>query len=61
MTVNYFLKRKKNSGFSLQSQAELNSLPVGHGSTCYENAFNTGKGVLRYRVCEDRVSGHCAK
>jgi hypothetical protein len=61
MAVNYFLAKKKNSDFYLQFRAEMYSLSVGHGRAYYENAFSTGKGVSRYRVCEDRFSGNCAK
>ena len=35
LTVNsYFTNKEKNSDFSLQSQAEMNSLAVGHGRAC---------------------------
>ena len=62
MTVNsYFTNKEENSDFSLQSQAKMSSLAVGHGRAGCENAISAGKGVLQHRVCEDRISGHCAK
>jgi hypothetical protein len=62
MTVNpYLTNTEKNSEFSPQSQAEINSLAFGHGRACCEDASSTGKGVLHHRVCEDRFCGHCAK
>ena len=62
ITVNsYFTNKEKNSDFSLQSRAEMNSLAVGHGRAGCGYTISVGKGVLQHRVCEDRISGHCAK
>jgi len=62
MAVNtYFTNKEKKSDFSLQSQAEMNSLAFNNGRAGCENTISAGKGVLQHRVCEDRISGHCAK